>query len=305
VVAEEGEEAAAEGDVVAVGDEMRNSMKSRLSELPSLGIGIGFRQPFLSDLFLHQQEIDFLEIVADHYLDASSEKLQELDLLASHFPIIPHALDLSLGSAEGIDERYLDQLAELIDRLQPAWWSEHIAFTRAGGVPIGHLAPLPATRESLEVIHRNIETVRRRIDTPLILENITYQITFPFSEMNQAAFVTEILQENDCGMLLDVTNLLTNATNHNFDVIDFFEDLPMERIVQLHFAGGHWHNGVLVDSHSQPAPPQVWDLLETVLQQVPVKGIILERDTNLPPLRDLIDELKRLRRIAEAHCQWD
>ena len=132
-------------------------------DLPTLGVGLGFREPFLAELFRHRDGVDFLEITADHYFDAPEEKRAELDLLAAHFPIIPHGLDLSLGSAEGIDEAYLDAMADLVARLDPPWWSEHIAYTRAGGVSIGHLAPLPWTREAVDVVVRNVERVRRRI----------------------------------------------------------------------------------------------------------------------------------------------
>lgn len=291
-------------DVEVVVIDHQSSSISKLADLPSLGVGIGFREPFLSDLFLHQENIDFLEIVADHYFDASRKKQNQLELLAQHFPIIPHALDLSLGSAEGIDEDYLGKLAELIDYLQPPWWSEHIAFTQAGGVAIGHLSPLPNTRESIETLCQNIEKVRRRINTPLILENITYTVDLPFSEMDEAVFLTEVLERTDCGLLLDVTNLFTNAKNHQFDALEFFEQLPLDRVVQLHFAGGHWHNGTLIDSHSQPTPPEVWSLVDQVLARVPVNGVILERDKNLPPFEHLVDELKQIRQIGKKHQQW-
>ena len=117
-----------------------------MQNLPKLGIGIGFREQFRADLFLHQAEIDFLEITADHYLDANAHKQAELELLKEHFLLIPHGLNLSLGSAEGVDEVYLEKFAELVEKVQPAWFSDHICFTKSGGVDIGHLAPcrLPA-----------------------------------------------------------------------------------------------------------------------------------------------------------------
>lgn len=274
------------------------------SHLPTLGVGLGFRSPFLSDLLLHRRQVDFLEIVADHYLDAPPEKERELDLLAGHFTLIPHAINLSLGSAEGVDPAYVRKLAKLIRRLNPPWWSEHIAFTRAGGVDIGHLSPLPFTQEAVEVLCQNIAEVRRWIKTPLILENITYTVDLPFSEMDEARFLGEVLRRSDCGLLLDVTNLHTNAVNHGYDPTEMLERLPLERVVQFHFVGGHWHEGVLVDSHSQPTPPQVWALIETAMRRTAVKGVVLERDENLPPFEDLLEELERVRSTGRRIGRW-
>ena len=104
-------------------------------------VGLGFRPAIKSDIFLHQKEIDFLEITADHYLDAVSAKLAELELLKKHFPLIPHGLNLSLGSAEGVDEIYLEKFAKLVENVDPEWFSDHICFTRSGGIDIGHLSP--------------------------------------------------------------------------------------------------------------------------------------------------------------------
>lgn len=277
---------------------------ARLQDLPTLGVGLGFRAPFRGELFLARDRVDFLEITADHYLDAPPEKARELDLLADHFPLIPHGLNLSLGGAEGLDAEYLGKLAALVWRLNPPWWSEHVAFTRAGGVDIGHLAPLPFSREALAVLGSNIAEAARQIPTPLIVENITYPFALPGAEMGEADFLAELVARAGCGLLLDVTNLHTNAVNHGFDPLEVLDRLPMDRVVQLHFAGGEWHGGRLVDSHARPAPPEVWALLEEVVARAPVKGIILERDADLPPFGELLDELDRARAIGKAHGRW-
>ena len=153
------------------------------------------------------------------------------------------------GVPRGSTRRYLDAMADLVARLDPPWWSEHIAYTRAGGVPIGHLAPLPWTREAVDVVARNVERVRRRIRTPLILENITATVVVPGGEMDEAEFVTAVLDRTGCGLLCDVTNLYTNAVNHGLDLDGVLDRWPWDRVVQLHFAGGHWHDGSLIDSH--------------------------------------------------------
>ncbi len=262
--------------------------------LPALGAGLAFRAPFRAGVFLHRDRIGFLEITADHYLCASRAKREELDLLAARFPLVPHALDLSLGSAEGVDEEYLERLAELIERVGCPWWSEHIAFTRAGGVRIGHLAPLPFTRQAVDVVCRNVETVKRRIATPLILENITYDVMMPDSEMTEPEFLDAITRRTGCGLLLDVTNLYTNAVNHRFDAVEWLDRLPLDRIVQLHVAGGHWSEGYLIDSHAHPVAEEVWSLLASVLQRAPVKGVVLERDERLPRIEEVLAELDRV-----------
>ena len=275
-----------------------------IPQLPTLGVGLGFREPFRGELFLHQREVDFLEITADHYLDATPEKNRELDLLAEHFTLIPHALNLSLGSAEGLDATYLSKLAKLINRLDPPWWSEHLSFTRAGGIDIGHLAPLPFSREAIQIIERNIAEARRRISAPLILENITYMLSLPGAEMGEAQFVAEVAERTDCGLLLDVTNLHINASNHGYDTLTYLKSLPLERVVQLHFVGGHKHQDLLIDSHSEPTPKEVWALVERVVTLAPVKGMILERDENLPPFADLLRELDRARYLGRVHGRW-
>jgi uncharacterized protein len=279
-------------------------VKSMIAKLPILGVGMGFREPYRSDLFLNRNEVDFLEITADHYMEAPPEKEEELDLLAGHFTLIPHGLNLSLGSAEGVDRNYLLKLAKLIKRLAPPWWSEHIAFTRAGGVEIGHLSPLPFTREAVEVVCNNILEVRMMIDQPLILENITYMHTMPGAEMSEAEFITEVVERTDSGLLLDITNLYINSVNHDYDLYSFLNQLPLERVVQIHFVGGHWNNGMLIDSHSHPTPDEVWQIMETIVRRAPVKGMILERDENLPAFEELSKELDQARSIWRKNLQW-
>ena len=285
---------------------LRRQLRNRmLNNLPVLGAGIGFREPYRGDLFLNRRAVDFLEITVDHFFDAAYEKAAELKLLANHFTLIPHGLNLSLGSADGLDDVYLEKFAQVVQQVRPPYWSEHIAFTRAGGVQIGHLTPLPFTREAIEVFCANVARARERIPVPLILENITYTFQLPGAEMSEGEFLTEILERTDAGLLLDVTNLHTNAVNHRFAAERFLDEIPCERIVQLHFAGGFEDNGTLIDSHSRPTPPDVWALLEKVLARAPVKGVILERDEELPPFQELAEEVARARELGRKYQRWD
>jgi len=134
-----------------------------LNAAPWLGSGLGYRPQFRAELFENRARIDFLEISADHYFDAPPEKLAELDLLAAHFPLVPHGLDLSLGGAEELDAGYVEKLARLIERINPPWFSEHLCFTRGGGVPIGHLAALPHGFAAIDAVARNVDMLRKHI----------------------------------------------------------------------------------------------------------------------------------------------
>ncbi len=279
-------------------------MNDVLTSLPSLGAGLGYRPALGRGLYENRAEVDFVEVIADHYLDATKRKLDELRALRRDFTIVPHAINLSLGSADGIDHDYLGKLKALLERLDPPWWSEHVAFTRSGGVEVGHLCPLPRTAEAVDVFCRNVETVRSHIDVPLILENITYVVDVPGAEMSEGEFLTAILERLDCGMLLDVTNLYTNSVNHDFDAYRMLDELPLDRVVQLHFVGGHTRDGLLIDSHGYATPDEVWELMEAILNRAPVKGAILERDFNFPPFAELAAELARVREIGKQVGQW-
>jgi len=280
-------------------------VNSNFSALPALGAGIGYRSQFRTELFLNRSSVDFLEIVADHFLDPTPEGAQELELLAAHFSLIPHGINLSVGSAEGIDLDYVRKFAKLIDKIQPPWWSEHMAFTRAGGVDIGHLTPLPFTRESVDTLCRNIGAVQQIIDTPFILENISYVVNLPGAEMTEANFLSEVIERTGCGLLLDVTNLHINSINFDYDPMEFLNSIPVERIVQLHFVGGRWSQNVYVDTHSEPTPDEIWDLLNEVVKRAPVKGVLLERDENIPPFAELAAEVARAREVGKLHKRWD
>lgn len=273
------------------------------SEIRNPMVGLGYREHFRADIFLNREKIDFLEITADHYLDARQTKIEELKLLKDHFPLIPHSLELSLGSAEGIDAEHLEKIAELVELVEPEWFSDHLCFTRSGGVKIGHLAPVPYTNEALKTFVRNISHVKKRIKTPLILENITYLVRFPSSEMSEGEFIRRILEETDCGLLLDVTNLYINSQNFGFDWREFLDEIPLNRVVQLHFVGSHRHGKRLIDAHANKTETGIWKVFEEVARRCNLKGAILERDENFPPFGEIIEELETAREFMNKANQ--
>jgi len=266
---------------------------------------MGYRDPLSKQILSNTSGIDFLEVTADHFLNSTKKRKEFLNKLSSEYSLIPHGLNLSLGSAEGLNYEYLQDLSGLVSYLNPPWWSEHIAFTKAGNIEIGHLSPLPFNEESLSAICENIRIAKEEINVPLILENITYNVDLPWNNIEESKYLAELVYRSNCGLLLDVTNLYINSHNHNYDPIDFLNNIPPDSITQLHFVGGIEKDGKWIDSHGHNTQEEIFNLIEEVLKYAPVKGVILERDTNFPEFNILIDELNRVRELGRKYNRWD
>ena len=268
-----------------------------INRLPDLGVGLGFRPMLRKGIDNNTDQIDFLEIIADHYFNPPPKKLRELNQISQRFPVIPHAIGLSLGTDSQFNRSYLDNFAQLCDSIEAPWCSEHLAFTSVHGREIGHLSPLPFTHEAVDVVTKKIRTAQDTLPVPLILENITYLLEIPGSQMTEPEFLTAVVESTGCGLLLDITNVYTNATNHGFDPVSYLNSIPLNQVVQIHLAGGFWQDDLLIDSHSCSVPDAVWNLLSHLIERVEVKGILIERDDGLTDFEQLLGELRNARQI--------
>jgi uncharacterized protein (UPF0276 family) len=260
--------------------------------LPFLGAGLSFRDAWRWEVVRHRDELGAVECIPDDV--AGLAGIRELVLIGQAVPVLLHGIGLSLGSSEGLDPRRLEHLARVVEAVRPPWFSEHIAFTRAGGVEIGHLAPLPFNRQAVDTVAANVEELRRAIPgVPILLENIAYTLNLPGSEMTEAEFVRAVIEATDAGLLLDLENVHANSINHGYDAIGHLESLPLDRVVEVHLAGGVSRDGEYVDSHTRPVPEESWTLLEWLAPRTDVRAVILERDDDLPPFEELMAEVRR------------
>ena len=257
-------------------------------------VGIAWRDAWRADLFADQGAIECLELTCEHVLDGTAEQRDLIDLLAGHWQVLPHGLDLSLGSADGIDQRHLERVAAVVSRCKAPWWSEHIAFTRAGGRRLGHLAPLPPTREAVAVVARNVATVRRTLATPLLLENIACPVEST-GEFDEPDFLRAVADDTGCGLLLDVSNAWIGCTNRGESFDRWLDRFPLDRVVQLHVAGFRRIGGLLIDTHADPLADEAIGAVRAVLARCSPQAIILERDDRLPPWAEMRGELEALR----------
>jgi uncharacterized protein (UPF0276 family) len=267
------------------------------TNLPVLGVGIGYRPEIHDQIMEHRDSVDWLELITEHYIQTSPEQAAHATELRADFPLIPHGIEMSIGTEGDLDPDYVTAVAELVEAVQAPWFSDHLSFTQAGGVSLGQLTPVVRTRETAAAIGRKARAAQEAVGVPFLLENITYYVNIE-AELTEAQFITEVLEHGDCGLLLDMTNVFINSVNHGFDPYEFLSQLPLERVVQIHLAGGEWQDDVMVDSHSHPVHEEVWQLLDHLVQRAPLKGILLERDDNFSSDFDELEgELERARAV--------
>ena len=262
--------------------------------------GIGWRPELAGGILANLDRIDVVEVIADDFFDAPRKHRRALRTLAAQIPIVLHGVTLGLASAVHVEAKRLEQTARLVEDVRPQYWSEHLAFVRGGGVEIGHLAAPPRTEATVEGAEANLELARRIVGDPPLVENVATLIDPPGSDRDEAEWISEILAGSKCDLLLDLHNLFANATNFDFDPLDFLSRIPNGRVAAIHLAGGKWVEAGderrLLDDHLHDVPDPVYRLLAEVGARVqrPLT-VILERDGCYPSIECLLAQLDRAR----------
>ena len=261
------------------------------------GVGIGWRAELASDLLRAPGVVDFVEVVAETCF-AQPAARREARAIAELWPVVPHGIKLSLGSADGIDLDKARRLGDLARELGAPAISEHVALTRGGRREIGHLTALPFTREAIGVLARNVAAARRVLpDVPLLLENIAWTFRWPEDAMPEGDFYQEVVRATGCDLLLDVANLYANARNSSADPLRTLLSYPLDRVAMIHVAGGSLEDAFYEDTHAHRVPEEVFELLAQLLEHTGPRPIVLERDAQFPPFAELVTEVGRLREI--------
>ncbi|HMI54241.1 MAG TPA: DUF692 domain-containing protein [Candidatus Saccharimonadales bacterium] len=275
-------------------------------------VGLGWRPDLASSILDHLGEIDLLEVIADDFYDAPRRKIRALKTLASQIPVVLHGVGMGLASAARAEKRRLQQMASLVDFIAPQFWSEHLAFVRAGGVEIGHLAAPPRTTATIEGTSENLYQATRIVGTQPRVENIATLVDPPGSVFSESKWVTGIVESSGCGLLLDLHNIYANGLNHGYDPREFLEQIPASSIAAIHIAGGKSISGPdgrvrILDDHLHDVPDPVFDLLEQVAALAPHPlTVILERDGDYPSMNRLLAQISGAREAmarGRAHRQ--
>lgn len=265
-------------------------------------VGLGLRRSLLGSLQAAPAgTFDFLEAAPENWIGVGGVLGDAFAALAERHPIVCHGLSLSVGGPAELDETFLRKVRRFLDAHGVAIYSEHLSACGDSHGQLYDLLPLPFTEEAVAHVAARIRRTQDILGQRIAVENISYYAA-PYRAMAEIDFVNAVLAEADCQLLLDVNNIIVNATNHGYDAHEFLRALPGGRVAYIHVAGHHDEAADLkIDTHGAAVSDPVWSLLAEAYRVHGRKPTLLERDFNFPPFAELVDELGTVRRhLAES-----
>jgi uncharacterized protein (UPF0276 family) len=274
-------------------------MSNRFS-LPDLGIGVGLRTVHFGHILSRRPEIDWFEVLSENFMLTGGRPMYVLDQVCERYPVALHGVSLSIGSTDPLNREHLRQLKDLARRTRAHWVSDHVCWTGVLGRNTHDLLPMPYTEASLRHMVERIQVVQDSLERPLVLENPSSYLEFADSSMPEWEFMARMAEEADCGLLLDVNNVYVSSFNHRFDPAVYIDAIPPARVVQYHLAG-HTHKGThILDTHSDHARPEVWELFRRSCARTGNVSTLYEWDEDVPEFEVVLAEAEKARAFREA-----
>jgi hypothetical protein len=269
--------------------------------------GLGLKTGHVAQVLGRGAAVDFFEVHAENYMVDGGPFLRHLEQVRERWPLSIHGVGLSIGGDGALDRAHLARLAALLARYQPAWFSEHLAWSSHGGHWFNDLLPLPYDTATLQRVCDHVDEVQHRLRRRLLLENPSTYVEFAASTMDEAQFLNEVVHRTGCGLLLDVNNAYVNAVNHGGDAAAFIAALPAAAVGEIHLAGfaedaDAAGDRLLIDDHGSPVADAVWSLYEQALARLGPVPTLIERDNHVPALAVLEAEAARARTVLQRHA---
>lgn len=266
----------------------------------SLGCGLGLRSTYYQEILTTLPSVDFFEIISEDYMVDGGNPLYYLDKIREHYPMVMHGVSLSIAGTDPLNKDYLKKLKLLINRVKPAWVSDHCCWTGVNGKNLHDLLPVPYTEEALNHISSRIQQVQDYLGQKIAIENVSSYVQYKNSDVTEWEFLSALSQKADCLLLLDINNIYVNSFNHGFDPHNFIQGIPVDRVQQFHLAGHTNKGDVILDTHDSPIVENVWKLYEMALKRFGNVSTLIERDDRFPPFSELLEELAQVRKYVAA-----
>lgn len=272
-------------------------------QFPNLGIGIGLRIPHYEDIFNLQPDIDWFEIISENFMVDGGSQLENLERIVDRYPIVQHGVSLAIGSAAPLDFDYLKKLKNLTKKTKTPWVSDHLCWGHLPGAHYHELLPLPYTKEVIEYVSERARIVQDYLELPFALENLSSYVTFAQDQMPEWDFYAAIVEKANIFMMLDVNNIYVSSRNHGFDPKVYYENIPLEKVIQIHLAGHQDHGDYVLDTHDNWVCDNVWQLYAEVYAKIySIHGgvsTLLEWDDKLPPLKETWEEALKAKKFQQ------
>lgn len=266
---------------------------------PFLGFGLGLRTDHYKHVIDHKPAVDWFEILSENYMVPGGKPLAHLDKIRQDYPMVMHGVSMSIGSTDPLNTAYLDKLKTLIDRVEPAWVSDHLCWTTVDHTNSHDLLPLPYNEAAITHIVNRIQAVQDYLGREILIENLSSYVTYHDSVMTEWEFVNEIARRSGCYLLVDINNIFVSANNHHFDPKDYIDGIDADRVMQFHLAGHSYHGDMIIDTHDHPVCDSVWDLYRYALRRYGAVSTMIERDDDIPPFETLRAELTQAEALAQ------
>ena len=287
-------------------DGLTSRREARVDGSAVVGAGVGLRLPHLREVATRAPSVEWLEVHPENFL-ANPHATELLRAIVSHRRVALHSVGLSIGSAEGVDRAHLARLRRFADEIDPLFVSGHLAWSTHRGIYLNDLLPLPYDEESLRIVTTHVHELQDALRRRYVVENPASYVGFGGSTTPEAEFLAELASATGCGLLCDVSNVYVSASNMGYDPYAYIDALPAHAVAEIHLGGfiaeadaAAPGGEVLIDAHSAPISPQVWDLYAHALRRFGPRPTLIEWDNDLPTLARLVAEAERAERVAAS-----
>jgi uncharacterized protein len=271
---------------------------NRFNNFTNYGIGIGLRVPHYQHILSRKPTVDWFEIISENFMVDGGRPLQVLDSILEQYRVVQHGVALYLGSTDGVDPEHLRKLKRLVKRTNTPWVSDHLCWGSLDGRYTHDLLPLPYTFEAADHVAQRIREVRDYLEIPVLVENVSSYAEFHASEMSEWEFLSEVVERADAGILLDVNNIYVSSQNHGFNPYDYLNNIPHDRVGQIHIAGHSKFEKYILDTHDHPVLDPVWKMYAHATKRIGATATLLEWDDRIPSF----DEVHREALKAGKFC---
>ena len=273
---------------------------NRFNGFTEYGVGIGLRIPHYNHIFERKPVVDWFEIISENFMVDGGRPLHVLDQILEQYRVVQHGVSMYFGSVEPLNREHLRRLKALVRRTKTPWLSDHLCWGSVDGTYSHDLLPMPYTFEAAKNTARKIREARDFLEVPVVVENVSSYAEFHASEMTEWQFLTEVVEDADCGILLDVNNIYVSSRNHSFDPYEYVNNVPHERVAQIHVAGHSKFEKYILDTHDHAVIDPVWQLYARAIELVGPTATLLEWDDRIPSFDEVHGEaLKANRYVPE------